>query len=762
MNKNNRFKAKNSIAALALAVCMSLPCSSFAFMNPNQDSASAAPEKDGFENSAAAVLSPGEIGMAAASDAMLNSSGLMDFNRGSGRQWQATFSAQTGKVKRLYGATSKIYSGTPESAARAFLQDSHKLFGLQVDLAELTTASTSPTPERQHVKFQRTINGVPVQGATITVHSDPKGRVTMVQNNNGDATTPANQNLLSRETAESIARNHLSAQLGARSAMSPYSEVENLIVPRQGGYRYIWKITIPTKTPSALWVYHVDSESGEILYLADEIFNLRDGKGRVYLTNEDWYNNYKLTNVKLEDLFETEDGYVEGFLHGLHATIHDYPAACTADDTSAEKCKKLDGYNLAYSNNLNFIYDPFAAEDWEEESQKPWFDQVQAYYQMTAAWTWWEKNVLRQYGPETIEYFYWLSIPAAVNIGEWDDAGSSLYCESKYTPLFFLEPPYGDVPGFLFSDDESCFDEDLVVDVSIVRHEYAHAIMDWAGFDDQFHGEVDGYGRAMGEGNADWYAFLATQHPAIGYVAFPPWGLRTIDNNNRYPGDVNDPGAGQPEEHYTGEIWGGYLYDLSRVLKKQALKFIYPSSFYFSADGGHRDGYPDFVDALRAQRDAELDLTGYNKQFLKAFGSMVSRGLIRPLAPLYSNNLDYFGTGAPGSDERDYLWLNAPLKLKTEANMLITGDLHEYPVDAYAGMTLTAQVKAKAIGMRGPSIKLYSIDGTLLDFIDYSNNTQIKKASLTYTIPADGMYVVQVSGRSEPRRGYYTFQLSVQ
>jgi hypothetical protein len=349
-------------------------------------------------------------------------------------------------------------------------------------------------------------------------------------------------------------------------------------------------------------------------------------------------------------------------------------------------------------------------------------------------------------------------------MGEWDDEGASLFCNAFYTPLFFLEPPYGDVPGFAFADDESCFDEDMVVDISIVRHEYAHGIMDWAGFDDQFGGEVDGYGRAMGEGNADWYAFLPTRQPSMGYVAFPPWGLRNIDNSRRYPGDVDDPDLGAPQEHYTGEIWGGYLFDLSRVLKTKALSFVYPASFYFDTAGGHRDGYPDFVDAIRAQRDAELDLSGgtSNKQFLKAFGSMVSRGLIRPLAPLYSDDLDYFGTGAPGSDERDYLWLSAPLKLKTEANMLISGDLHEYPVDAFAGMTLTAKVSSKTIGMRGPSIKIYSMDGTLLDFIDYSNNTQIRKASLTYTIPADGRYVVQVSGRAEPRRGYYSFQLSVQ
>ena len=280
---------------------------------------------------------------------------------------------------------------------------------------------------------------------------------------------------------------------------------------------------------------------------------------------------------------------------------------------------------------------------------------------------------------------------------------------------------------------------------------------------------------------AQWVRAIQTGMPfcppgshAVGYVAWPPWGIRNIDIWNRYPDDVDDPGyyeydeeapcpgyAEQPEEHYTGLIWGGYLYELSRVLKKQALGFVYQSSFYFRRAGGHRDGYPDFVDAIRAQRDAELDRTGSNTLFLKAFGSMVSRGFIRPLAPLYSNDCDYFGTGAPGSDERDYLYLSAPLKLKTEANLLITDDLHEYPVEASTGMLLTAQVKSKKNGIRGPIIELFKIDGTRLAVTDYGNNTKVKKAELSYTIPENGMYVVRVSGTTEPRRGYYTMQLNV-
>jgi len=755
-----------------LVVCMAIPVSSFAFRNPNQNPQNIirVQEKPGIQkaspavdtptteiqtgtkdndssNQAASVLKAGEISAAnPAAIALRKASGFDAFNNLNQNSWQATFSTKTGRVKQLSGARSKAYGDTPENNAREFLKDTHMLFGVASDLSNLKTSNINQTAERQHIRFQQTVDGVSVQGAQIIVHSDQKGRITMVQNDCRDKIAPANQNLLSLEMAQNIAREGLSVQLGPKATLTE-SIIENLIIPHKGGYAYIWKITTPTQNPTGAWVLHVDAQNGEILYRGDENFYLTKGKGQAYLDNEAWHDNYKLKKVKLEDLYETDDGFVEGYLHGPHATIHDWPRACTVEEADNgsydEKCKRLDAYNLADSNKLNFVYDPFAAEDWEDGSEKPYFDQAQAYYQKNMVWEWWEKNVIKKYGPTDIDYFYWLSIPTAVNRGEWDKDGFSTFCNAYYTRFFPLNPYNGDYPGFVYADDESCFDEDLVIDLSIVRHEYAHAIMDWAGFmdDGQFGGEVNGYGRSMGEGNSDWYAFLPSGQSSIGYVAWPPWGDRNIDNGNRYPDDVNDPDwyyeyedaeppcpgyAGQPEEHYTGEIWGGYLYELSRVLGKKALGFVYQSSFYFRRADGHRDGYPDFVDAIRAQQVAEKQLTGSNKLFFKAFGTMVSRGFIKPLAPLYSNPCDYFGTGAPGSDERDYLYLEAPLKLKTEANLLISGDLNEYPVEAKAGMVLTAQVKSKKNGLRGPIIELFTIDGTRLAVTDYSNNTKAR------------------------------------
>jgi len=675
-------------------------------------------------NEAAGIMVAGEISSASAASAQLcAASGFDAFNSRDKNQWQATFNADTGAVKRLYGSQSKPYAGKPEAAARAFLQDAHAMFGLPQDLSALKTQNISTTPGRSHVRFQQTYKGTAIEGAQIIVHSDSQGRVTMVQNESVEAIEPANQDVLTLEFARDIARDDLRQQLGSDPSMSA-STVEKIIAIYSEEYRYIWKVSTPVQNPFGLWVYHIDAGSGEILYKADEIFYLKNGKGRAYLTNANWHAG-TVSSASLKYMYTPLEGN-PGYPLGLHVFVID------------------NNGNYAIEPSLQFNYEPAGV-------QKPWFDQAHAYYQKTTVWEWWKKNIISKYGPSNIAYFHTLIIPTYVNV--------TGMCNAFYSPNI-----NGSSPGFAYGNESSCKpgSEDLVIDNDVVRHEYTHAIMHWAGFNNQFGGAVDGYGRAMGEGNADWYAFLFSGDPKIADVAFNhqiPAYLRNLDNTRMYPYDVNHPGTGMPQEHYTGEIWGGYLYDLARVMKKKAIPYVYRSSFYFTTSGGHRNGYPDFYDGIRAQMEAEKDMGKGLKQTMAAFGSMASRGLNRPLLPMYAHASNYFLTGSAGSDTRAYIYLLAPFKLKTQGNLLQSGDPHDYPFEANAGTVLSVKVSAKTGGMTNPTLMLYTIGGTLLQTV--STGAGITSAAMTFALPSTGRYVVRITGiNSGAARGYYSLQMS--
>ncbi|MGZ3580511.1 MAG: M36 family metallopeptidase [Syntrophales bacterium] len=673
-----------------------------------------------------------------------SASGFDVFNAGHGNQWKANFSEKTGKVKLLYGTLSKAYENGPEGVARGFLGDSHAIFGLKQDLSDLRTLRVDRTPEMDHVRFQQTYDGVPIVGVFVLVHSNMQGQVTMVQNSYIQGFQVANAQVVAEEAAKNIARSDLQASL--KGATLSDGKIEELIAPYKGGYYYVWKIAIPTRNPFGYWVYHVDAGTGKILYKGNEILSLKTGQGRAFKSNADWLLG-KISNVPLKYMFSSSETPSWGYLWGLHADIYDN----NGDDP--------------YAPDYKFLYDYLTQADW--------FDATDAYYQMTTTWDWWNNNVIKKYGPGSIAYFY--NIPPAptfVNVLN--------LCNAFYSP----DITGGGFPGFAFGDENSCAagSEDLVIDYDVVHHEHAHAIMDWAGFSDsgttQFGGPMDYYGRAMGEGNADWFAYL--WHPKDPFMAEVAWYwsaagyLRDLDNIQMYPYSVNltdypNPGQNMPEEHYTGEIWSGYLYDLYRVLGKNALKYIYQSFFYFDPSGGWMDtsnpyvgAQPDFFDAIVAKMTAEYGLTGKYTSSLKAWGSMASRGINGLLRSPYCNSNNYFYTGSPGCDDGWFWYWNIPhfKTISTKGNLLLSGDSHEYVVNVTAsGWDLTAMVTSSTNGIINPYIYLYDGGGNLLTSVGPSAGN---KATLKYyNLPLGYIDVVVTGTATAPARGYYTFQVKV-
>jgi hypothetical protein len=646
-------------------------------------------------------------------------------------QWKAIFDEPNGRIKTLYGARSEKFAQGGEAAARSFLSQAHTVFGLQQNLGELKTVRVDTTPERDHIRFQQTYNGVPVVGAHLIVHTSKENQVTMVQNGFVPDLQPANSMVIAGEAAQGIALDDLKATKESGILLSAPKGEQQLSL-HDGKRLYAWKITIPSRKPYGLWVYEIDGESGKILYKKNEILSLTSGKGNVFKTNADYLIN-KVSSAPLKNMYKqgtTDDGY----LFGLFANVFS------------------DNYNDPYEPTYKFLYNPVAQPDW--------FHATQGYYAINTVRDWWLKTVVNKFAAGEVQNasnpFNW-STPIIVNAGD--------LCNAFYTPD--ISNGNG-IPGMVFGNENSCATgaADLVLDWDVVRHEYTHAMADWFGFGSQFGGPVDYYGRAMGEGNADWYAYLV--HPKDSRMATVAWDwstagyLRNLNNTRMYPRDVNLPAWGLPEEHYTGEIWGGYLYDLYRVLGSKAVQYIVQSYFYFDPSDGMMSGYPDFFDAILAGIVAEGDLTGKLTSSSKVWGLWASRGISGWLTPPYSHASNYFNTGHAGNDARYAIWWKFPAtkSIATKGNLLKSNDDHEYVFESmYPNMTVTASVAGASGGLYGPILELYTDEGAKLPVTPVVSGA---KATLTYKLQTPGKYIFRVSGQTAtPARGYYDFKIAL-
>ncbi len=672
-------------------------------------------------------------------------SGLDALNAQQRTQWKATFSRKNGQVRLLHDGVSKAYPDGPEAVARGFLRDAHQVLGVREDLSNLRTVRVNETPERNHVRMQQLHNGIPVANSYMVVHANKRGEVTMVQNSLVDSLQPSNQSTLPEETAKEIAQKDLQADLPEGGAIGTVSAQQE-IMKFQDKYLYVWKVSLPTRQPFGQWMYHVDAENGEILYKGNQRRSVRNGVGRVYTTNKDWHTS-KIRSATLKYMYTCLETADCGYLFGQHSDVYDYY-----------------GNDPRNSTTFSFMYYPEVYSD-----DKSSFDATNAYYRLTGLWDWWNSNIINKFSINNIENFKSFRPTVWVNSTDYYDQCNAAYWYDSFTEYTMA-----------FGNEDTCVagSEDLALDADVAAHEYAHAMMDWLGYVDQFGGAVDHYGRAMGEGNSDWFAYLYTKDPHIGDVAWawdPVGYLRDLDNTRMYPYDVNlySSALQTPEEHYTGEIWGAYLHDLSRVLRISAMGYVFKSFNYFDVSGGHVDGEADFFDGVWAQVAAEWDLTGRLNNTAKAWGAIASRGLNSWLRAPYHHDTNYFFTNTSGSDRPSAFFLNfPPMKtIKTKGNILISGDYHEYvihPTQAGLDLTVTVTPDRRAGPIRDPSITLYDATGTVLPGGTTSRagvaKTTLKVFDLPYTTgaDADNILVVVVSGNATaPTRGHYDLTVSV-
>lgn len=659
------------------------------------------------------------------------SGGLEAFNLSQGtanNAWKALWDKKTGHLKVLYGSKSKAYPGSPKEASMAFLKENEGFIGLEGKNLEFVRERK--TNLKNHTRFKQVFNGIPVEGRYVAVHSTPQGEVTMVQNGFLPDLKVENVDSFPLDLAVLIAQNDLMASLPSVTIKTTGHQEK--IVRNKDQYLYVWEVTFYTVNPFGEWVYRIDAQTGVILSKWDALL-YATGKGYVYKSNNDYWAG-KVSSVSLKYLFPYSEGNDE-FLTGYYADPYDYY-----------------GENV-YAPNLKFLF-------LDQDS----FDQVQAYYHVTTFHDWWDKTFVGPYGLGVIPYFNDSdsSTPLMINVPpSWNDMGDNAF----YTPSFdnYFDagrPGPGIVFGDQFTRQDGTYAEDKTEDQDVVYHEFTHGMMDWLGHEANFSGTPHHYERSMGEGNSDYWASSYTKSPDWADVMGGSWE-RPLDNTWVYPWYVgcagNFNGGGITEEHCTGRIWGGFLWDIKALLKNSADKYIFESLDYFDPDGGHVPNEGDFGDAAWAMLMAEADLHGNLNNSMKIYGAAVSRGIFS--LDYYSHPSNYLRTGNGGTDWQNIAYWNfdRPGKIATSGNVLNEKDDHFYFFQIFDSLWVDVSINSSFIvpfctvrQVLGDYDSGYDVSGSLSEV--YSETSTTTKLRTDYLDP--GLYVVWLNGDFDTTGSY--------
>lgn len=645
-----------------------------------------------------------------------------------GPGWSATRSFATGRISVLHGPGTAVYPGVPEKAAKAFINDLRGELGFS-NAEDVQVLKVGQSAGRVHVRLQQTFQGVAVEGAHILVHMTSDGSVTMVQNGSIPIATQANQAVISEEDAIEISTAELQERLGPEAFFDDATS-ELVLTPFQGQRWYAWKITVPTDNPLGLWVTYIDAQNGEVLQQYNAILSLKRGKGSVFKTNKD-ARLWKSSNTKLKNLFKaTETSWEYGYPIGKAVFVGQSNGSGVF-------------YANAYALNHKFYFDPLTTPDA--------FDEVTTYYHLDKTHAWWSKKVIRDKKNNfLIPYFNDGYVPAAV-------VNCTGACNAFYTSAL---PGWGG-PGWAFYNENECWpgSRDFTHDAGIIYHEFTHAIGHWTGSPLLF-GPPHRYPRSMGEGDADYFSCVQRKNPQIGEVLDPGGAhgaLRDLSGElsgqRLYPDHVDLPDLGAPEEHWTGEIWGQFLWDLRALLKARTDQYIWKTNaFYLANLGGHDPNYIDFFDWAAAFLTMLTDAKPFGEamkdkkalsKFIKAYAAFTDRGI--------------FSTDAYDGVRTDiaawfYFNIFGKGKMKFKGNLRTTdsdassgGNPSEYFFNLqYSAKNIVVKVKGGKEGLNPPEVQVRNASSGTVYIPDKTKYTDTLAQIEFWSLPLRTTLVVDV------------------
>ncbi|MGB9890536.1 MAG: M4 family metallopeptidase [Anaerolineae bacterium] len=176
----------------------------------------------------------------------------------------------------------------PEQAARAFFDRYAALYSIAVPQRELQLARLEEDPiGMHHIRFNQTVNGVPVFGGQLIVHLRD-GFITAINGNYFPNLQVDTSPRLTQDEALAIVLGDV-----GDDAAEFRADRSGLVVYVENGRPYLtWKVNVFSWRSLGNWLYFVDAHNGQVVHKLNQMDTLQMVK--VYTANNQWLTDAQL------------------------------------------------------------------------------------------------------------------------------------------------------------------------------------------------------------------------------------------------------------------------------------------------------------------------------------------------------------------------------------------------------------------------------------------------------------------------------------
>ncbi len=468
----------------------------------------------------------------------------------------------TGLPRMISNIQSESRGGPAVQIARAFLTQYGEFLMPGGSLSELKLIEVQQSENAEHVHFQQVYSGLPVYRAVVSVHIQD-GRVVMYTGNY-HPTQGFRDLSLQPSLGESQAEGVAIQRLGGADYVQLRGEIQmgRYIYPSGAGqYHLAYQVLLPAAVPLGDWELMIDAHTSEVLQQNDLLMYAEgagqqntNGSGSVYEENP------ITTRLPVDRVLPHLDD--SGFLKGdfVNVLIYNGPTGVRADGRDFNRAL----VNNAQSKEHDFRYAP-------NDSR---FDEANVYFHI---------NRIHDYFKETFDFTGRdSSFPVIVGYPAFDERTGKVLNQPMNNAFFSpitQRLAIGKGTGVANRGLNN-----LARDADVLYHEYTHAVIDRITDLGQ---APDDFGRAMGEAYGDYFSCSFFNDPEMGeWSVNNQRGMRNLNNNQRFPDNIYQPGTSAPEEHYTSLIWSGACWTLRGTIGLLvADQLIFNSLFFLPKDG---------------------------------------------------------------------------------------------------------------------------------------------------------------------------------